>query len=197
MTIDDWTLWERSRAGDAEAFGVLFRRHAKTIYNFCFRRVGDWATAEDLTSIVFLEAWRLRRREVLPGKVLPWLYGIATNVVRNRRRSERRYRAALSRVPKPPPEEDFSDRVDERLDDEARMKEALALLSGLPSRELDVLSLCGWFGLSYEDASVALGIPVGTVRSRLSRARQRLRELGLGDGHNSGAGNSSRGGIAR
>jgi RNA polymerase sigma-70 factor (ECF subfamily) len=186
VAIDDWTLWELSRAGDAEAFGMLFQRHAKAIYNFCFRRVGDWATAEDLTSIVFLEAWRLRRREVLPGKVLPWLYGIATNVVRNRRRSERRYRAALARVPTPRPQEDFSARVDERLDDEAQMKDALALLSRLPSRELDVLALCGWFELSYEDAALALGIPVGTVRSRLSRARQRLRELGLGNGHELG-----------
>ena len=75
-------------------FGLLFERHARAIYN-CFRRTADWAVAEDLTSIVFLEAWRRRERELLPEKVLPWLYGIATNVIRNRRRSLRRHAAAL------------------------------------------------------------------------------------------------------
>jgi RNA polymerase sigma-70 factor, ECF subfamily len=186
MDGDD-SLWRRSSTGDTEAFAALFERHAKAIYNYCFRRVGDWSVAEDLLSIVFLEAWKLRAREVQPGKVLPWLYGIATNVVRNQRRSERRYTAALRRVPKPGPEADFSPDADERIDDEARMRTTLALLSGLPRRELDVLVLCAWCELSYEDASIALGIPIGTVRSRLSRARRRLRELGLAGGHIEGA----------
>jgi RNA polymerase sigma-70 factor, ECF subfamily len=182
MDVDD-SLWKRSSTGDADAFAALFERHAKTIYNFCFRRVGDWSIAEDLVSVVFLEAWRLRAREVPQGKVVPWLYGIATNVVRNRVRSERRYAAVLRRVPNPRPEADFSSAVDDRVDDEALMRKTLALLSRLPSRELDVLVLRAWCDLSYEDAAVALGIPIGTVRSRLARARQRLRELGVADGH--------------
>ena len=101
MEPDDSILWARSRAGDADAFGLLFERHAKAIYNYCFRRLGDWAAAEDMLSIVFLEAWRRRDKELPPDKVLPWLYGIATNVVRNRRRSERRLprRCAGSRSP--------------------------------------------------------------------------------------------------
>ncbi len=85
----DAALWLRSRDGDADAFGLLFERHATAIYNFCFRRIGDWAAAEDLLSIVFLEAWRRRDKELPPDKVLPWLYGIATNVVRNRRVAEK------------------------------------------------------------------------------------------------------------
>jgi Sigma-70 region 2 len=92
----DDLLWWSARNGDAEAFATLFERHAKAIYNYCFRRIGDWSAAEDLLSVVFLEAWRRRDKELPPGKVLPWLYGIATNVVRNRRRSERRYRMALA-----------------------------------------------------------------------------------------------------
>jgi DNA-directed RNA polymerase specialized sigma24 family protein len=76
-----------SRAGDADAFGLLFDRHAKAIYNYCFRRIGSRATAQDLLSMVFLEAWRRRDKELPPDKVLPWLYGIATNVVRHQRRS--------------------------------------------------------------------------------------------------------------
>ena len=71
---------------DERSLGLLFERHAKLIYNYCFRRVGNWATAEDLVSVVFLEAWRKRGTLLDPEKALPWLYGIATNVVRNRRR---------------------------------------------------------------------------------------------------------------
>jgi len=186
MDPDDSTLWSRSRAGDSDAFGLLFERHAKTIYNYCFRRIGDWTTAEDMVSVVFLEAWRRKEKDLLPEKVLPWLYGIATNVVRNRRRSERRFAAALRRVPEPQSEPDFSARADEQLDDKAQMKRVLALVEHLPRHEQDVFALCAWSELSYEDASVALGVPVGTVRSRLSRARQHLRELDPAFGHEEG-----------
>lgn len=180
---DNSVLWSRSRAGDADAFGLLFERHARTIYNYCFRRVGDWTAAEDLVSIVFLEAWRRRGKSLPPGKELPWLLGIAINVVRNRRRSERRYAAALSRVAPPRAEPDFTGESDGRLDDERRMQRALVLLARVPQREQDAFVLCAWLELSYEDAALALGIPVGTVRSRLSRARARLRELDAASGH--------------
>jgi RNA polymerase sigma-70 factor (ECF subfamily) len=183
MEPDDSALWSRSRTGDADAFGVLFERHASAIANYCFRRTGAWATAEDLLSIVFLEAWRRRNKELPAGVVLPWLYGIATNVVRNQRRSERRFAAALRRVPRPVPEPTFADAVDARLDDERRMGEALSLFARLPRREQDVVALCAWTGLTYEEAAIALDVPVGTVRSRLSRARARLRELDAAAGH--------------
>lgn len=186
MELDDSILWSRSRAGDADAFALLFERHAKAIYNYCFRRVGSWVVSEDLVSIVFIEAWRRRDKALPPDKVLPWLYGIATNVVRNQRRSERRFAAALSRVPDPQPEPSFTELADLRLDDERQMKRVLALISQLPRREQDVFVLCAWSELSYEDASLALGIPVGTVRSRLSRARKRLRELDPTFGHEEG-----------
>jgi len=186
MELDDSTLWTRAGAGDRDAFALLFDRHAKAIYNYCFRRVGDWSAAEDLLSVVFLEAWRRRHKDLPPGKALPWLYGIATNVVRNRRRSERRYRAALARVPASPAEPDPGDEVLERLDDEQRIGRALELLAKLPRRNQDVFVLCAWSGLSYEDAAFALGVPVGTVRSRLSRARQSLEELDPARGHEQG-----------
>jgi RNA polymerase sigma-70 factor, ECF subfamily len=110
--------------------------------------------------------------------------GIATNVVRNRRRAERRHAAALKRVPQPSPDPSFADDSDERVDDEELMGHALALLARLPRREQEVFALCAWSELSYEDAAVALRIPVGTVWSRLSRARARLQELG--NGHEEG-----------
>jgi RNA polymerase sigma-70 factor (ECF subfamily) len=186
MEPSDAALWSRSRAGDADAFGLLFKRHGNALYNYCFRRVGDWTAAEDLLSIVFLEAWRRRGKELPPDKVLPWLYGIATNVFRNRRRAERRYAAALARVAAPPVEPGFSELADERLDDEPGMRKTLALMAQLPRHEQDVIALCVWSEASYEDAALALGIPVGTVRSRLSRARQHLRELDAGCGHEEG-----------
>ena len=83
----------RAQAATRGAFSELYERHARTIYNYLFRRLADWSEAEDLTAVVFLEAFR-RRSEVVvvEGKLLPWLYGIATNVLRNRRRTLWRHR---------------------------------------------------------------------------------------------------------
>lgn len=159
----------------AEGFGELFDAHARAIYNFCFRRTADWSVAEDLTSAVFLEAWR-RRAEVdlISEPVLPWLYGVAANLLRNQRRSLRRHRSAIERMAPPPPTPDFSEDLAARLDDELRMRELLEHIRHLSRGEQDVLALCAWQDLSYEDAARALGVPVGTVRSRLSRARTHL-----------------------
>jgi RNA polymerase sigma factor (sigma-70 family) len=183
MEPSDADLWERSRAGDPDAFGMLFDRHAKVIYNYCFRRIGNWVTAEDLLSVVFLEAWRRRDKKLPPDKVLPWLFGIATNVIRNQRRSERRHLAALSRVPPARGEPDFGEDTDRQLDDRQKAEEALTALRSLPPRQQDAFFLCGVMELSYEDAALALNVPVGTVRSRLSRARDRLKELDCDFGH--------------
>ena len=179
----DRELWERARAGEAAAFGVLFERHARAVYNYCFRRTADWAAAEDLTSVVFLDAWRKRDAVRLEGEnARPWLLGVATNVLRNRWRSERRYRAALTRLPLERGT-GFADDADARVDDERRMRASLRSLARLRRDERDVFTLCAWEGLSYDEAATALGIPSGTVRSRLSRARARLRELEAADGH--------------
>ena len=135
VEVDDSVRWSRARWGDSEAFGMLFERHARTIYNFCFRRVGGWRSAQDLVSIVFLQAWRRVDKQLPRGKELPWLFGIATNVVRNRRRAERRYAAALRRVSQPSSEPSFADDSDQRIDDEELMGRALSLLGTTsPSR---------------------------------------------------------------
>lgn len=186
MAFSDADLWARSRAGDAEAFGLLFERYASPIYNFCFRRIGNQATAQELLSIVFLEAWRRRNKSLPADKVLPWLYGIATNIVRHQRRSERRFAAALSRLPPVQTEPDFAATADERIDYERQAEGARALLGTLPQGERDVYLLCVGMELSYQDAAFALRLPIGTVRSRLSRARARLRELDSGYGNKPG-----------
>jgi RNA polymerase sigma-70 factor (ECF subfamily) len=182
--VSDRALWGRARDGDSAAFGVLFERHAGRIYSYCFRRTADWALAEDLTSTTFLLAWRSRGREPLQAEsALPLLYGIATNVLRNQRRSLKRGREAFARVPLQRGEEpDFAEEASARLQDQAAMRELLALFSRLPRREQDVIALCEWSDLSYAETAVALGIPIGTVRSRLARGRRRLRELAFASG---------------
>ena len=108
----DAELWRRAVQGEPDAFGILFERHSRVVYNYLFRRTADWALAEDLTSVVFLEAWRKRENVRPEGELaLPWLLGVATNVLRNRRRSQWRHRAALQRIP-PERGSDFADDAD-------------------------------------------------------------------------------------
>jgi RNA polymerase sigma factor (sigma-70 family) len=171
----DASLWERSRAGDAVAFGQLFDRHGRAIYNFCFRRTADWSAAEDLASATFLHAWRRRSEvSVQPGSELAWLYGIALNLTRRHARGLSRLIAGRRRLPPLEPVPDHADDVASRLDDARLVRSTLELVEDLRQDDQDVLFLCVWAGLSYEEAATALGVPVGTVRSRLSRARARL-----------------------
>ncbi|NUW41810.1 RNA polymerase sigma factor [Nonomuraea rhodomycinica] len=174
----DAELWRRAVDGDTEAFGVIFDRHARAVYNHCFRRTADWSEAEDITSVVFLEAWR-RHGELSPERdsALPWLLGVANNVLRNRYRAKRSHRDALDRMPALSAEPDPADDIAGRIDDEHQMRRVLVAVNRLPLADQEILSLCVWAGLSYDDAAIALGLSVGTVRSRLSRARVRLREL--------------------
>jgi RNA polymerase sigma-70 factor, ECF subfamily len=176
------TLRSRVRAGDPDAFGELFDRYARAVYNLSFRLTGSWPDAEEAVSLTFLEAWRLRGRvEVADGSLRPWLLGIAVNVTRNLNRTGRRHQAALRRIPPPRPVPDFADELAGQLDDAAQMRRVLAALERLRPGERDVLALCVWSGLDYGAAAKALGVPTGTVRSRLSRARRKLRDL-IADG---------------
>ncbi|WP_433352660.1 RNA polymerase sigma factor [Micromonospora saelicesensis] len=173
------TLRARVRAGEPGAFAELFDTYARSVYNHAFRLTADWATAEDVMAATYLQAWRSRERVTEEGGSLrPWLLGIATNEARNHARSNRRYRrvaAALLASDFTLP--DHADEVAGRLDDSRRIVAAIDALARLRRPEREVLTLCLWEGLDYESAAEALGVPVGTVRSRLSRARSRLRTL--------------------
>ncbi|MFJ1749081.1 RNA polymerase sigma factor [Streptomyces sp. NPDC088116] len=169
----------RVRAGDSSAFAELFDSYARTVYNHAFRLTANWATAEDVMGATFMEAWRLRATvDPEGGSLRLWLLGIATNVARNQSRSNRRYRAAAmaaARAETAVP--DHAEEVAGRLDDRRRLAAALTALAALRRPEREVLTLCLWEGLEYTAAAEVLGIPVGTVRSRLSRARAKLRKL--------------------
>jgi RNA polymerase sigma-70 factor (ECF subfamily) len=169
----------RVRAGESSAFAELFDSYARAVYNHAFRLTADWSTAEDVMAATFLEAWRLRDRvDPEGGSLRPWLLGIATNTARNQYRSNRRYRqaaqaAAAAELSVPDHAEDVAGRVDDR----RHLATALTALATLRPPEREVIALCLGEGLDYEAAAEALGIPVGTVASRLSRARKKLRVL--------------------
>ncbi|WP_106976546.1 RNA polymerase sigma factor [Streptomyces sp. NRRL B-24484] len=172
------SLRSRLRAGHQNAFGEIFDDHADALYGYALRTLGDWAAAEDVVSLTFLEAWRLRAKLLEEGdSVRPWLFGIAANVLRNTARAARRHRAAMARLPEREAVPDFTDELVGRLDDAAQLAATRRALAGLRRAEREVFTLCVWSGLDYAAAAEALGVPVGTVRSRLSRARTRLRGL--------------------
>jgi RNA polymerase sigma-70 factor (ECF subfamily) len=173
----DEDLWRDALEGSADAWDALFVRYHRAIYNFCFRRTGLWSAAEDLTSAVFLEAWR-RRTQIRPqvASALPWLYGIATMLTRNHHRTLRRYRDALDRIPLPESAGDPAEEVAARVDAERQVARLRVALRQLPRQDRDVLELAATGQLSHAEIAAALGIPIGTVKSRLSRARQRLGE---------------------
>jgi RNA polymerase sigma factor (sigma-70 family) len=175
------SLRARVRASDADAFAVLFDQHAPAVYRYASGLSGNWSAAEEVVSLTFLEAWRLRQT-VKPdgGSLRPWLLGIAVNVTRNQARAARRHRAALRRLPAPQDMPDFADELSGRLDDRNRLAALRAAVRGLPPRERDVL-VCVWSGLTSAEAAQALGVPEATVRTRLARARRRLQPLAHDD----------------
>ena len=160
---------------EPEAFATLFDRHASAVHRYLGRRVGE--LADDLMSETFLIAFR-RRAAYRPERVevRPWLIGIATNLVHGSARAERRRYRAMARAAGEP-EVHGADPGDSvaRLDAQARRGPLAAALAGLKARDRDVLLLFAWAQLSYEEIAAVLDIPLGTVRSRLNRARRQTR----------------------
>jgi RNA polymerase sigma-70 factor (ECF subfamily) len=162
---------------DPAQFGQIFDRHYDAIHRYLARRVG-WDLAEDLTANVFLAAFKSRTRFRPSGHdARPWLYGIATNILRRHTRTELRRLRAYARVPRPGAVEIQEDAVASRVDAQRAAALIGDALAQLPEPERSVLLLVAWADLSYEEVAVALDVPIGTVRSRLHRARTRLREL--------------------
>jgi RNA polymerase sigma-70 factor (ECF subfamily) len=169
----DTELWQRIAADDPNAFGLLFERHGATIHRYALRRTANPATAEDVVSLVFLEAWRRRAQvDLRQASALPWLYGVAGNVLRSQGRSRRRHAAALERLaalPEPSPM-----LVERQVEAAAEAATVMQQISALPLRQREVLVLASTERLSHAEIAEALGTTVGTVKSRLSRARARL-----------------------
>ena len=172
--VYDHDLIRRS-AGEPEAFGQIFDRHAATVHRYLARRVGR-TLADDLTAETFLIAFRGRERyDLSRPDSLPWLYGIAANLLRGHQRAEIRQYRALARTGFDPVYEEPGDRVLARVAAAGRVRALAAVLARLPVGEREVLTLVSQAQLSYPEVARALDIPVGTVRSRLHSARKRLR----------------------
>lgn len=152
-------------------FAELYDRHHAVIHRFVTRRV-DRDVADDLASETFLVAFEQRKRfDNRRDDALPWLYGIVTNLLHRHRRTEARaWKAARAFDGEP-----WSEIDDGRLEAELTVKRMAEAISRMPQRDRDALLLYAWGDLSYEGVAQALGVPVGTVRSRLNRARRTLR----------------------
>lgn len=178
----DAEVIRRSRR-EPELFAIVFDRHAPVIHRYVHRRVGREA-ADDLVAETFLAAFGKRDRyDVSYPDARPWLYGIATNFVSRHRREEvRQYRIRLAALP----DLDVPSHA-ERVAADVTARDMRGLLLSAVARlrpaERDVLILVAREGLTYHEAAQALGIPLGTVRSRLSRARVSIREVLAAAGH--------------
>lgn len=170
--------WSRAVAGDADAFADVFDRHHARVYRHAVRLSGSRSDAEDVTAMVFFEAWRRRQRvRVVDGSVIVWLLVTATNVARNQARSRRRHAALLARVR---PESAHPDHAEGVLATEAAESDRMIVqgaFARLSPADQQVLALCVIEELPPAEVALLLRLPAGTVRTRLSRAKVRLREL--------------------
>ena len=170
----DAAIIERSVAVP-ECFAEIFDRHADGVYRYAARRLGQQAAA-DVMSEVFLAAFRNRRRyDTGRDDARPWLYGIAINVISQYQRTQRRYTRVLAAVPGVPATDVVADEVLDRVTAAQLRPRIMRVLAELSERDRELVLLVAWAELSYEQAAQALGIPLGTVRSRLHRIRVKLR----------------------
>ena len=177
--IDDAAVIEKSWH-EPEVFAMLYDRHATAMHRFVARRLGP-ACADDIVAESFLAAFRHRDRyDLSRADARPWLYGIAANAIGKHRRAEVRQLRALARTGLDPVTDSHADQVDSRVAARGAQRALAAALASLSAGDRDVLLLIAWADLSYEEVAQALSIPIGTVRSRLNRARRKTREA-LGD----------------
>jgi RNA polymerase sigma-70 factor (ECF subfamily) len=172
---------------DPVQFGALFDRHATVLHRYLVRRLGP-DDADGMVSEVFRIAFEKRGTyDLARPTARPWLYGIATNLLaKHRRREARRIHAVARLAAQRLSPVDLADAVSATVDASAQWRRVAGAVMSLPEPERDALMLHVWEALSYEDVADALGVPVGTVRSRLHRARGRLRELAEPSGREDG-----------
>jgi len=165
---------------EPEAFAELFDRYSGMLYRYVSKRLGP-EPAEDLVGETFLVAFSRRRTyDLTCPDARPWLFGILTKLVARHHRAEATRYRAFRRAPADLDVESPADRVAAGVTAQAAGPHLAGALAALPARDRDVLLLIAWGDLSYEEVALALGIPVGTVRSRLNRGRRKVRAA-LGD----------------
>jgi RNA polymerase sigma-70 factor (ECF subfamily) len=159
---------------DPDAFREIFERHALAVHAYARKRIGSTA-GEEILAQTFLTAFEKRSGfDTSYGSARPWLLGIATNFIRHHLREEREHLTALGKVVREQPEAPVDDV--ERLDAQRMKPKLIAALLTLSDDDRETLLLLALGQLSYEEVASALRIPIGTVRSRIHRARTHLRE---------------------
>ncbi|MFF4535191.1 RNA polymerase sigma factor [Streptomyces aureus] len=160
---------------EPERFAALFDRHAPTIHGYVARRLGGDA-ADDITAETFLTAFRIRARyDRDRAGVRPWLHGIAAKLISRHRREEIRAFRLLARTGQDRIAETWTDSADDRVTAQAASRSLAGALARLSQGDRHTLLLFAWADFTYQEIAEALDIPVGTVRSRLNRARRKLR----------------------
>jgi RNA polymerase sigma factor (sigma-70 family) len=167
---------------DPQVFEVIFDRHFDAVHRFAIGRVGT-QDAADVAAETFARAFGRRHRFLLEkSSALPWLFGITVNVCRERTRRSDRSRRATGRLTNETVTEPFENALTARLDAERMLPDLVAALRSLSDDEYALLMLAGESDLSYQEMADTLGIPIGTVRSRLARARRRVKSALLSQG---------------
>jgi RNA polymerase sigma-70 factor (ECF subfamily) len=165
---------------DPEVFAELFDRYSAMLYRYVSKRLGP-EPAEDIVGETFLVAFSRRKSYDLSyPDARPWLFGILTKLVSRHHRTEAARYRALQRAPVDADVESPADRVAAGVTAQASRPELASALAALPAKDRDVLLLIAWGDLTYDEVAQALGIPIGTVRSRLNRGRRKVRAA-LGD----------------
>jgi RNA polymerase sigma factor (sigma-70 family) len=161
---------------EPEQFAAIFDRYYNMIHGYTARRLGP-GLADDVAAETFLIAFSAREKyDLSRPEAKPWLYGIASNLISRHVRAEIRQYRALARACIPDEAGGDPDRIEARLDAQALRKTLAAVLADIPRRDRDVLLLVAWAGLTSAEAGRGLGIPAGTARSRLHRARKRVQD---------------------
>ncbi len=163
--------------GGPEEFTAVYDLYFHDVYRYVAGRV-DVQVADDLAAETFLVAFRNRKKfDPERGSVRPWLFGVATNLVRRHRRSELRHYRALARAGAEPDADSHEGRVVAAVSAQALKPRLAKALTKLNQGERDVLLLLALGQLSHEEIAEALGVSYGTVGSRLSRGRAKLRDI--------------------
>lgn len=167
-------VWQALADGDEEAFRQVFNDHHKAVYNFAFRHTGSWSAAEEATQTCFVNVWRKAKEGSLPrlddSAIRAWLCGFVRNECRNLERSSRRHLRLVKSVEP----QTSADNVSTWVDDESSMQRINAVMAKIPDQQRAVVELVVWSGLGMAETAAALKVPVGTVKSRLARARNTL-----------------------
>ncbi len=179
--LTDAEVIERSWS-EPGRFALLFERHFPAIHAYLLRRVGR-DLADDIAAEAFLHAFASRHRyDLARNDARPWLFSIAVNLLRGHYRAERRQLRAFARTGVDPLEDGGLPAAEARADAGREGARIAGALASLGHAEREVLLLVAWADLTYRQISEALDIPLGTVQSRISRARAKLRRH-LDSGH--------------